>query len=184
MKRETVALVALMAVALAGCGSEPTADPEAARSVEVEAVDPITLVKNGKMPMEGVLTGGQPTDEQLVALHDAGFATVINLRRPDERGTRGEAETVAGLGMTYVSLPVAGVEGLTEENATALAAALEKAERPVLLHCGSGNRVGALLALEAYWLEGASAEEALEIGRKAGLTRMEPAVRELVQPEE
>ena len=30
------------------------------------------------------------------------------------------------------------------------------AERSELLHCGSGNRVGALLALEAFWLESQS----------------------------
>ena len=180
MKRGTVLFVALMALTLAGCREEPVAEPAAPAAVEPASVDPATLVKNGKMPVEGLLTGGQPTDEQLAALRDAGYKTVINLRMPDERGTRGEAETVAELGMVYVSIPVSGKEGLTKENAVALAAALETAERPALLHCGSGNRVGALLAVKAFELDGRSAEEALEIGLAGGVTRLEPVVRELV----
>jgi hypothetical protein len=47
-----------------------------------------------------------------------------------------------------------------------------------MVHCASGNRVGALLALRANRLEGASPEDALELGLDAGLTRLEPAVRE------
>ena len=180
MKRATFLLVALLAAVLTGCRAEPVAEPAPAAAAEPAPVDPISLVRNGKMPLEGVLTGGQPTDEQLAALRDAGFATVINLRMPDERGTRGEAETVTELGMAYVSIPVNGKEGLTEENAAALAEALETAERPLLLHCGSGNRVGALLALKAFQLDGKSAEEALEIGIAGGVTRLEPVVRELV----
>ena len=50
----------------------------------------------------------------------------------------------------------------------------------MLLHCGSGNRVGALLALKAFWLDGGSAEEALEVGLAGGVTRLEPTVRELL----
>ena len=180
MKRGTITFVALMALSVLGCGSEPAAQPESAVPAKESSVDPATLVRNGRMPIDGLLTGGQPTDEQLAALRDAGFATVINLRRPNERGTRGEAEKVAELGMSYLSLPVDGVDGLTEENATALAVALENAERPVLLHCGSGNRVGALLAVKAFRLDGASPEEALEIGLAGGVTRLEPAVREIL----
>lgn len=180
MKIGTVTLVAMAAMVLVGCRSESAAEPQAGPVVEAATVDPITLVRNGMMPLEGVLTGGQPTDEQLAELRDAGYQTVINLRQPNERGTRGEAETVAGLGMTYISIPVAGKEGLNKENAAALAAALEQADGPVLLHCGSGNRVGALLALKAFWLEGATAEEAMDVGLAGGVTRLEPVVRELL----
>jgi hypothetical protein len=44
-----------------------------------------------------------------------------------------------------------------------------------LLHCGSGNRVGALLALRESQ-DGADDESALEYGRSAGLTKLEPVV--------
>ncbi len=182
MMRGATTLAAVAALILAACGGVPAVDTAAAPAVETAAapVDPTTLVRNGRMPVEGLLTGGQPTDEQLAALRDAGFATVINLRMPDERGVAGEAEKVAELGMAYVSIPVDGRAGLTEDNARALAQALEDAERPALLHCASGNRVGALLALKAFWLEGAGPEEALDAGLAGGVTRLEPAVRELL----
>ena len=187
MNRGVFTLIALAAL-LGGCRGEQAAAPAPAAAPQpaarTAAPDPATLVRNGAMPAPGILTGGQPTDEQLEALRDAGYQTVINLRQPDERGTRGEAEKVAALGMTYVSLPVAGAADLSEENAAALAAALDEAARPVLLHCGSGNRVGALLALKAFWLEGASAEDALTIGRSGGLTRLESTVREIIEPAE
>jgi hypothetical protein len=52
-----------------------------------------------------------------------------------------------------------------------------------MLHCGSGNRIGALFALMAFHLEGESADRALQVGREAGLTRLEPVVRERLEAE-
>ncbi len=179
MRARAIVAAGVAALLAMACGGRPPqsesvvpAPPEAGWS---------ELVRNGRVPLDGVLTGGQPTDEQLVALRSAGFTTVINLRQPGERGTQGEAERVAELGMRYVAIPVAGAEGLTEDNARALAAALEEAERPVLVHCGSGNRVGALLALKAFWVDGAGADEALAAGTAAGLTRLESDVRRILE---
>ncbi len=50
---------------------------------------------------------------------------------------------------------------------------------PVLLHCASGNRVGALLALRAR-MHGASPEEALELGNEAGLSSLRSTVETLL----
>jgi hypothetical protein len=51
------------------------------------------------------------------------------------------------------------------------------------VHCGSGNRVGALAALLAAE-EGADIDEALDVGRAAGLTRLEAVVREQLEAPE
>ena len=48
------------------------------------------------------------------------------------------------------------------------------------MHCGSGNRAGALLALREK-LNGAENGAALEFGREAGLTRLEPVVIERLE---
>ena len=40
------------------------------------------------------------------------------------------------------------------------------------------------VALEAFWLDGASAEQALELGKASGVTRLEPTVREMLGLEE
>ncbi len=167
----------LLALALAGCAAEPAAERPAPAPAAAEWA---SLVPGGKTPLEGVLTGGQPTAEQLEELGRAGFKTVINLRRPSEPGLEDEAARVEALGMRYVSIPVGGADDLTEEKVRALTAALAASPGPTLVHCASGNRVGALLALKAFWLDGAGPEQALETGLAAGLTRLEPAVREIV----
>ncbi len=159
------------------CGSPP---PQTAAAVEVTQraqPDPAHLLRNGKEPLQGLLTGGQPTTEQLKTLADLGYATIINLRGTDEQGST-DPKSVEALGMTYVSIPISGAVDINEENAHQLAQAMEASEGSVVLHCASGNRVGALLAMKAYHVDGISAEEALALGRAAGVTRLEPVVRQ------
>jgi uncharacterized protein (TIGR01244 family) len=119
-----------------------------------------------------VLVAGQPSLQELQAAQKAGVKLVINLRPPSEpSGLGDEAAVVQKLGMTYVNIPVAGPAGITLENAKKLRAALAGAkDQQVLLHCASGNRVGALLALEAFFLDGKTVEEAMATGKAARLT--------------
>jgi uncharacterized protein (TIGR01244 family) len=156
----------------------------AATEVVAEAPQPVPeLLPNLREPLPAVISGGQPSPEQLSAARDAGYKTVLNLRLPDERGVADEPEIVTGLGMEYLSLPINGSDGLTRDNAEAFARALETAEYPMIIHCSSGNRIGALFALKAFWVDGASAEEALQIGLDSGLTRLEGAVSEILASE-
>lgn len=181
MKTGTVDLswLALVAVVLAsGCAPEPAAQPAASSEAEQRLAD---LLPYGREPWPGILTAGQPSRQDFEMLRERGVRTVINLRVPSERGTREEPEWMKELGLAYVSIPVAGAAGVNEETARALDLALENAERPVLVHCGSSNRVGAVFALRAFHLEGKSAEEALEIGRSSGVTRLEDHVRGLLE---
>ncbi len=139
------------------------------------------LLPYGGEPFPEVFTAGQPSTNDLRGLVDHGVTAVVNLRYPTERGVRSEIELIGELGLDYIAIPVRGSEGLTRENALALDTALAEAEGPVLVHCGSSNRVGGLFALRAFYLKGASIEEALSVGRSAGLTRLEPAVREILE---
>jgi uncharacterized protein (TIGR01244 family) len=170
--------LSIVALALVGCaGAEEAIEPEEVKAMAKEPPDPATLLLNGMLPFEGILIGGQPTLAQLAAIHDQGYKTVINMRQPEEAGST-RPEDVEALGMAYVPLPINGAEGVNEENARRLAEVLEEAGRPVVVHCGSGNRVGALFAMKAFLLDGEAAEKALAIGKAAGLTRLEPVVRE------
>lgn len=182
-----MAAAALLAM---GCGTEPSAGTEARAAAEAPrpeisrgapaagAPAAADLLPNGRQPLPGVLTGGQPSRPQLEALAAAGYRTVVNLRGPGEEMPVSQAD-VEALGMRYVHIPIAGRDDLTAAKAGELGALLADASaRPLAIHCASGNRVGALLALEAAQVEGKSAEEALEVGRAAGLGGMEPAVRE------
>ena len=153
--------------------------PEMQESAVVETLRPEDLLRNGRTPFEGdaLLVGGQPTPTQLEQAHELGYKTVINLRRPEEKDNT-DPEQVRGLGMAYIEIPIDGSADMTEDKARALAEALDKAESPVMVHCASGNRVGGLFAMKAYYIDGMSPEEALAVGKAAGMTRLEPTVRE------
>jgi len=152
------------------------------RCADGEAPQP--AIPYAATPLDGILTGGQPTPPQIEQAAVAGYRTVINLRTEGEEGFAWEPAAVEAAGMRYVLLPI-GSDGLTRANVKlldeALAAGLQ--EGPVLLHCASSNRVGALLALRAGWLHDASREAALELGRAGGMTRLEPQVTELLTRE-
>ncbi len=126
-------------------------------------------------------SGGYVSPEALVQVKAEGITHVIDMLPDNEHGGFDEAGMAADLGLFYAHLPVQGGQDLNKGNAEALDRLLaEVGDTPVLVHCMSGNRVGALFALRAHWLQGLSQEEALEVGRRYGLTRMEPLVRQLL----
>ncbi len=123
----------------------------------------------------GVITSGQPSDDALRAHIADGRTIIISLRTEGEPGQETEAITIAEAGGRFERLPVAGADGLTRENVEALHALLVSPGE-TLLHCGSSNRAGAMLALHAFLYEGASREEALAIGEAAGMRSLRAAV--------
>jgi uncharacterized protein (TIGR01244 family) len=133
---------------------------------------------NRKDPLPGITTAGQPTAEGLAAAAAAGVKTVIDLRGvKEDRGMADEKAAVEKLGMSYVTLPVDGAGGVTFDNAKTLDQLLKQAPGPVLVHCASGNRVGALLALRAE-MNGTKADDALALGVASGLTGLKGAVEQ------
>ncbi len=185
-------LAVVLLVLLAGCSDDaPRSAPESAPPVADAApvaAPPSALevaaslgVRNPHEPSPGLLTAGQITREQLDGLAQAGYGTFVSLRLPDEDGTGWEEAYAAERGVTFTRVPVTGAEGLTLENAEALDQVLDAAgDAPVVLYCGSANRAGAMLALRARWLEGATVEGALAFGRAAGMLRLEPTVSQLL----
>ncbi|CAN0336053.1 unnamed protein product, partial [Chrysoparadoxa australica] len=88
---------------------------------------------------------------------------------------------VAAIGLTYHHLPIASPEDLNESNVRRFDEIMVPVgDEPALVHCASGNRVGALFALRAGWLKGQAPDAALALGRSHGLTKMEPAVEKLL----
>lgn len=118
--------------------------------------------------MPGVTTGGKPSSQQLTAAKQSGVRSVISLL--PEAQTREEAALAERLGLRFSSIPVPDASALTKENAERLASAMDPPEvKPLLLHGDSADRVGALLALRAYYVDHASSEAALTLGVSAGL---------------
>ena len=185
--RILIVLTALSSLPLTACAEAQVEQTPAPAEVEapvavvetlsVSQADAEKLLPKGKAPQEGILVGGQPSPAQFETLAKLGYGTVVNLRTPQEQGNT-DPELIESLGMRYVSIPIAGAETLSEQNARKLAEVLDDAEEPVVIHCASGNRVGGLLALKAFYVDGKTPEEALAFGRESGMTRTEPLVRQ------
>ena len=133
-------------------------------------------------PVDGVTTAGQPDAEAFKVFAEAGYVAVIDIRTAGEDRGLDEAAVVQGLGMDYLQMPVGGSDGITFENAEKLDQLIGLYDEPVLVHCGSANRVGALFALNVF-RETGDMDKALEAGRAAGLTRLEGTVREVLEAE-
>jgi protein tyrosine phosphatase (PTP) superfamily phosphohydrolase (DUF442 family) len=175
----------LLAVGCADAPPEPAAEAQAAPEFTVSLETATALdVRNARMPMPGLITAGQVTEEQFDALVDAGFENFISLRLADENGAGWEEEHTVGGSTSFTRIPISGAADLNRETVAELAHLLDEAsEEGTVLYCGSSNRVGALMALKAFWMDGATAEEALVAGRAAGMTRMESAVVEILEAE-
>lgn len=132
---------------------------------------------NARTVAEGVVSAGQPSPAQLKNAAGAGVKTIVNLCGEDECSWD-EADLVKSLGMRYVNIPVCGAPDVNMESARRLHAVVDDAANyPMVVHCGSGNRVGALFALRAFEQEGCDLEKAIEKGKLAGLAMLEPHVR-------
>ncbi|WP_374763843.1 fused DSP-PTPase phosphatase/NAD kinase-like protein [Yunchengibacter salinarum] len=156
------------------------------RGALAQAPDMDLDMSNAAMPLPGIITGGQPSRDDLKALADSGVKTVITLRTENEwTGMDEDAETSA-LGLRLIRIPVSGAEDLTPETARQLHAALTEVEAhgQVLLHCAAGNRAGGLLALRQFHFQDMSVDAAYDLGRKAGLSGLSRAVKKKLQQAE
>jgi len=171
----------LAALALSLGLARPVAAETPAAAEPAPTPTPTPVLVNERHPLPRVLTGGMPAGAAgFQEIAGAGTRTFVDLRSDSEvtPETRAAAEAA---GLAYERVPVRGETDLDLASARALDALLDdQARYPVAIVCSSGNRVGALLALRAFWLEGATPESALALGRAAGLTRLEPSVRSLL----
>ncbi|MEG3791158.1 sulfur transferase domain-containing protein [Lysobacter sp. CCNWLW3] len=128
-------------------------------------------------PTPGVYAAGRIAAADIERLRAAGIRQVIDLTPDDETPDFDEAAAVRRSGLAYSNLALRGAADLTRDNAIAFDALMRSAQRPTLVHCASGNRVGAMAALRAAWIEGRSADEAVAIGKAWGLKGLESEVR-------
>ena len=113
---------------------------------------------------------GQPEEAAIRRYADEGVVTVVNVRTPPEIESLpfDEAEVVESLGMRYVSIPVSP-ETLSVDDVERFTEVLSESEGPVLIHCGSSNRVGGIWAAYLVRERGMDVEDAIERGKAAGL---------------
>jgi len=112
---------------------------------------------------------GQPSPADFEQASKSGVKTVINLRHDGEIRDFDEPSVVTGLGLNYIHLPWAKPDELTDEVFDQTREYLNTAERPILLHCGSANRVGALWIPWRVLDGGLTFDEALAEAKTVGL---------------
>lgn len=94
----------------------------------------------------GLVTSGQPTEAQLVAIKAAGFGRVINLAPHGlENSLLDEAAVVTGLGMEYVHIPVDFKHPSDADFARFCNAMAQSNVQKVLVHCAANMRVSAFM---------------------------------------
>lgn len=135
------------------------------------------IVKNYLRATPYIGTGGIIDPAGFDMLAGLGFKTIVNLNTAEEGATT-EASLVAKAGMSYINVPVP-TKAPTAAQITELARIIDNpANYPVLIHCESSNRVGAMWALYRA-SKGVPPMIAIEEGRTVGMkTSREAAVRE------
>jgi protein tyrosine phosphatase (PTP) superfamily phosphohydrolase (DUF442 family) len=137
------------------------------------AIQAVSGVANACQILPDLVTGGQPTEQQLRALKEAGGSIVLDVRDPMEPRPVDEAAVVAQLGMEYVNIPISG-GSLDDSILDRILAVLRNAHgRTVFFHCGSGNRVGG--ALIPYFMldQGMEEQDAVDQAMRVGLRSAE-----------
>jgi uncharacterized protein (TIGR01244 family) len=132
-------------------------------------VDAVSTLPYSACPLDGVGTAGQPSESAWADLARAGFKAVVDLRAPEEARGHDEAAAVRRAGMEYILLPVTPATLRDESYDRFRKIMRDPARRPILVHCATANRVGALLIPYLMLDEKRSAEESIQLARQSGL---------------
>ncbi len=132
---------------------------------------------DAKFPDDNTVVTGALSAKKIAAAAAAGIAHIINLQ-PNDELTFDEAAAVKEYDMHYTHIPIAGAQDLKQLNLLDFDKALRAHQgKKTLMHCKTGNRVGACMALRAGWLRGRKMDTALKTGQQHGLTSLEDEVR-------
>jgi uncharacterized protein (TIGR01244 family) len=187
IRQSLLGLLGLVGLTIS-CSSSPAesslAEPEAtppqlSEQAFVYSLPASLPIRNFLPITERVAGGGPPSAATIAEMRSLGYSTIINMRTLSEPGVAKEAALAKAAGLHYVHIPVSGTT-TNLRNGLALSQALEAApEGRILLHCGSGNRVGAMWGLKEAIEHGLSQDHAAEVARRSGMRSdtLESAVR-------
>ena len=150
-------LVSIFLVALSGIASAQDEAPQGVRNyTRVDAT---------------VACGGATPPEAMVDLKQLGFTAVINFRTSQEEGVNIEASQTAAAdaGLKYFHIPFRAPSPEVAEEFLGVVA--DPSNRPVYIHCGSANRVGAMWFIKRVkqdgWNDARAMQEAETIGLRS-----------------
>ncbi|MGJ8536532.1 MAG: beta-lactamase hydrolase domain-containing protein [Parasphingopyxis sp.] len=125
-----------------------------------------------------------PSADDLRALHEKGYRSVVNLRCEEEQDQPlqpdQEGEAARSLGMEYRHVPVSG-EALDHDLVDAFRGQLKDLPGPVYVHCASGKRAGAFTMMHLASEAGMSGEATLQQAEAMGFACDNPNLAAFVR---
>lgn len=111
----------------------------------------------------------QPDAAAIAEFRSEGVTTVVDFRHAKERPDFNEAAAVEKAGLAYVNIPYAGAPELTDEVFDKARETLKSLNTPAVMHCRSGNRVGAVWLSFRVLDGGVTWDQALAEAKQVGL---------------
>jgi protein tyrosine phosphatase (PTP) superfamily phosphohydrolase (DUF442 family) len=143
--------------------------PVRAQQVTTSTVEGIT---NFKRLETTVACAGETKPTAVAALKKMGYASIINLRLPNEQGAdlEGEAAAAKRVGIPYYWIPFDGAMPDPSVVDKFLDTITAKGIEPAFIHCHSGNRAAALWMIKRMVVDHWNAERAGQEATALGLT--------------
>lgn len=170
--RTPLILLLAAAILFPACVSTPVEAPPAVL-LETEFGEALNTHSFGT-----ILTAGQLSRADLEYAQGQQVRTIVTLRTEGELEWN-ERDVVTDLGMTFVEIPFRAPDTLTDDIFERGRLVLENAEQPLIMHCGSANRVGAIWLAWRVLDGGLSVEEAQLEAKAVGLKTPEYEARAL-----
>lgn len=151
---------------------KPARDAETAKheAIVAEKLEPYECGEIARLhTFQGIFLASQPSPADFEQARKGGVKTVINIRHPEEIKEFDEAKVVADLGLAYHNPAWNGPEELTDAVFDELRGLLRTVEKPILFHCSSANRVGAIWLAYRVLDDGLGVEDALVEAKTVGL---------------
>ena len=158
----TVLLGTAGAIAVAGMLGAQALTPESVQKLDWGKTPHVSHIGS-------IFFAGQVDEQGLERAKEAGVSVVLNLRDPSELNWDEQA-AVEKLGMQYKNVPVTGSSFSPEAFSAIEQLVADFKDDGILIHCGSSNRVGGWLTTHLVKSHGMPLEEAIEIGKRAGMT--------------
>jgi uncharacterized protein (TIGR01244 family) len=167
-------ILTILAIVFVACqtGCDRSAGPNLVPAQPVSGwPDTLNVSRAGRL-----FFAGQPSEAALRLAAGEGVVLVINLRPAEQMAEVpfDEAAVVEDLGMRYVTIPMAP-PAVSRADVDRFAEELAPTDGPVLLHCKKSNLVGGLWAAYLVREHGIGWEDALALGKAAGLFK-EPTI--------
>ncbi len=123
----------------------------------------------------------QLSPNQLKQAAQAGYQSVLNLRSPNEPGfLENEQQLVKRAGLQYAHIPVNPAQ-ITDSLTDQVLATIDQLKEPILIHCQSGVRSGAMALIFMALHEGMTVDRVLSTGQQMGINLdAQPQIKQFV----